>query len=550
MRRCLLLAGLSLLALGCDDEAGARDEDAGPSPPTDGGMVPADGAVEPHASVTCPPPDADDRVVVTLDGPGRWRLEGCEGDQVELLFTVPPDTAFTLDATSGPDADPSAYAHPPSGLNDTDMPVEQHGVVLFNDESTPVVTLRWVECLAVDSCGADRYCAPRTYACVDCADGDEVFDVGAMDAPRTDAAARAVDGTTIEGVACEGFDDWYVLNQAAGQALSVESLQSGPMGPPANHRMLHAYLADPAAERLADLVPLPFEDGAVRAPEADRTVWLRASTSWRPLEPGEDGGGPPPEAQQPYIFELGGCRGSGDCLPWSYCSAPEAEGPAGCMPCAGEQDATGDHGTEAEPVRLEPGAPVEGNVCGADMDGYALTVEAPGVQVVLVAAEDVILRDDTGLNFGRQRRRVYRRGAPGIPDEVVLTVEAPGDASRDGEIRPYTIETEVLEACDVNVDPLSCPVGYACMDGVCLDGAPMGESCEVACARSAVCVASDAHCPGIGAEDREGLYAECMGRCAQVPVLAAQINDLETCAEIIDLVRRIDSSFGDRCDGP
>ena len=589
MRGCLLLAGLGLLALGCDDEAASGDQDGGLSAAVDGGGAPSDGGVPgdsgevgdggeagdggaeppveppPVVSVTCPPPNADDQVTVTLDGPGRWRLEGCSENVVKLRFTVPPRTAFRLEATSGPGADQPAYAHPPGAVNDTDAPDERGGEVYLHDEPTPVVTLRWVDCWGIDNCGAGRYCAPSTNTCFDCADGDEVFDTRAMGAPRTDAAPRAIDGAAIEGAVCAGFDDWYVLNQAAGQAVS---LQAGPTAPPrafANPRMLHAYLADPAAARLSDLVSVPFDDGiSLAAPAVDRTILLRASTAWRPRPPpppeegedGEDGEDeePAPPEKQAYRFEVGGCATSYDCLPWSYCEAPAPEEPAACMQCAGEQDATGDDGTEAAPVRLEVGVLVEGSICSVDNDWYALTVAEPAVQVTVTGTAGLYAWDNThspNTWLGRlgSGDRVYRRGGRDIPDVVVLTIQASGDAG-DGATLPYTIQTEVLEACDFDVDPPTCPAGRVCLGRVCVAGVEMVDPCEQACGTLADCAAGGDLCPGIGAADRDGIYEGCLAQCARFPAVATTVNTFEMCFEVVDFAREIDSAFGDRCDGP
>ena len=571
MRGCLLLAGLGLLALGCDDEAASGDQDVGLIAAADGGGgAPGDGGAEPPpvepppmVSVTCPPPDADDQVAVTLDGPGRWRLEGCAADFVQLRFTVPPRTAFRLEATSGPDARQPAFAYPPGAVNDTDAPDERGGEVYLHDEPTPVVTLRWVDCWGVDNCGAGRYCAPSTNTCLDCADGDEVFDARAMGAPRTDAVPRAIDGTAIEGAVCAGFDDWYVLNQAAGQAVSLQTRSSGPPEGAANPRMLHAYLADPAAARLSDLVSVPFDDGiSLAAPAADRTVWLRASTDWRPPPPpppqegeeGEDVEEPAPPETQAYSFEIGGCATSYACLPWSYCEAPAPEEPGACMQCAGEQDATGDDGTEAAPVRLEVGVLVEGSICSVDRDWYTLTVTEPAVQITVTGTPGLYAWDNTQSPWLGPRtgsgQRVYRRGERDIPDVVVLTIQAAGDAG-DGQTRPYTIQTEVLEACDFDVDPPACPAGRACLGRVCVEEeVEMLEPCEQACGTLADCAAGDDLCPGISAADRDGIYGGCLAQCAQLPGVATTVNTFEMCVEVVDFVRELDAAFGDRCDGP
>lgn len=567
MRTYLVLAGLSLLALGCDDGADSGGVDSAPNEPvdgaldpTDGGADPSDGAMDPMdggaeqpvVALACPPPTIEERIV-TLDGPGRWRLEGCEEGNLGLRFTVPPRTAFAIEAIAGPGVDSGGFVHPPGGMNDTDAPAEIVAGLFVHDEPSPVVWLHWIDCWGVESCGADRYCAPATNTCSNCADGDEVFDIRAMDAPRTDAAPQVIDGATIEGVVCEGSDDWYVLNQTAGQAVNLE----GMVG---NGLMMHGYLADSSAARLADLAPLQFavEQHAGRAtllaPDTDRTVWLRASTTWRRPRLPDVGWEPPPQAQHPYRFELGGCLKSDDCLPWWYCDGAAADGqppaePTACVQCAGEHDATGDHGTESAPIRVEPGVPIEGSICGVDRDWYTFTVVDPAVQVVITATEGLYARHNERTAdqwFGRRGgQRVYRRGAGGVPDEIVLSLEAP---SGDGEVRRYTIETEVLAACDLEVDPPACPAGRVCMGGVCVEGEPMVDPCEVACATATDCMVGD-DCPGLGEADRAALSADCLGRCAQFPDVVTRINRFENCAEVIDFIREIDPGLGDRCDG-
>lgn len=451
LRLCCLLLGL---IWGCDDAPTSAARDAAPID-----MQP-DAEVFEVQPFACPPTERDAPTRLELQAPGSWSLEGCS-HWIEVHFTVPPRTAWHVETI----VDPSlpVRAHSAAGENLLDTPAEITQQLSIDPDHPATVTIRWVECATFESCAADRYCARETYTCTDCLDGDELFDTRQPSAPRTAATPRTPDAERTWGVACAGADDWYEVHQPAGQPLILfEDAQ--------------VYVADPAAATLADLEPIPLvaertfgldaepTERVVAAPEVDRTVWIRLTTE---------------ASHWPYSFTVGGCTTSLICPSWWYCDDSEV-----CQACDGVRDAHGDDDVQfspqASPIPLESGQLLDGALCGADEDWYAVTLGDPASRISITDAVGQVLYADEPLEAQRRRgpiragsRMVLRRDAPHqypdlrVPEVVWVNIAGDGGPDRAGT-HAYSIRVEDGDFCD---ESSGCPAGRSCdgESGRCVD---------------------------------------------------------------------------------
>lgn len=441
-------------------EAGASDPgDAAPGDAAPGDVGP-DAEVFEVVPVACPRPDDDGLTRVELQPPGSWRLEDCSG-RVDLRFMVPPDTAWRIEATSSAVQAPIVTI--PAGESPVDAPEEVASLLYFDRDHPPVVTIRWVECVRSERCGADRYCVRAAFTCTDCADGDELFDTRQSPAPRTDARPRALVDGWASGEVCRGFDDWYAVQQPAGQPLHLVD------------RAL-AYVADPAAGTLADLEPIPLiapprlpghgpdvepTRRMVPPAEAARTVWVRLSTD---------------EARWRYTFAAPRCGSSAVCLPWWWCDRDDEGGL--CRACAGMHDAHGDDDVRRSPggapIPLAPGQPLDGAICGADEDWYAVTLGDPASRIEITGAVGFAYVPDAVSDPATAEASVLEAGAvivlrsdmpewyPDLQTPEVVWVNIATDMYLDDfpGTYPYTIRVEDGDFCAP--DRFPCPDGRVC----------------------------------------------------------------------------------------
>lgn len=402
--------------------------------------------------------DAGNAMPIRVEIPGRWQMEACDVDVVfefDLAFgqsatvALSPGTGFTsargisaagddLGQFAGGDGE---YALSPTAAETRRVQLQVHR----SDDVGFELEVRPVECAGQAGCDAGDYCAPGAWICVDCEDGDDLFDGGG---DRGDGAPTPIDvNAAVDGFLCADDEDWYVMALAAGEA--VELVGAG---------QATAFEADDAAQSLGDLVwaperPLgPLEDRQawqdvrdeirefirgqdlndlsgrwISARSRARTIWVRVDPTLR---------------AQPYRFEPVGGPGACDddvhCVPGTYCGAEQT-----CLPCAFGPDQDDDlHlSADAVPTPLTAGESVAGAVCGADIDWYALTIDQPAGSPTFTTVQ-VESEGPVGLHLidpgvtpvesraiGEGDQRLPLRGIEGSGVFLLAVVGAPGSGT-------------------------------------------------------------------------------------------------------------------------